>query len=142
MGQQLRVSTGQVLVLVEVPVVVLVVEALEVLEVVVVDMMEQEALVVFLMQQVEMRGLWKKLFLESLGMIIQFLLKFQKHLSSVTDRLMVVIMLTQKQSARSSTFVPMMEMKAVQSTVFSVQMELCSTSSILYVIGGLMLTVH
>jgi len=123
-------------------VVVLVVEALEVLEVVVVDMMEQEALVDFLMQQVEMRGLWKKLFLESLGMIIQFLLKFQKHLSSVMDRRMEVIMLTQKQNARFSTFVPMMEMKAVQNTAFSVQMELCSTSNILYVIGGLMLTVR
>jgi len=142
MGQQLRVSTGQVLVLVEVPVVVLVVEAQEVLEVVVVDMMEQEALVVFLMQQEEMRGLWKKLFLESLGMIIQFLLKFQKHLSSVTDRLMEDIMLIQKQNVRSSTYVPMMEMKAVQSTVFSAQMELFSTSNTLYVIGGLMLTVH
>jgi len=123
-------------------VVVLVVEALEVLEVVVVDMMEQEALVDFLMQQVEMRGLWKKLFLESLGMIIQFLLKFQKHLSSVTDRLMEDIMLIQKQNVRSSTYVPMMEMKAVQSTVFSAQMELFSTSNTLYVIGGLMLTVH
>ena len=115
-------------------------EALEVLEVVVVDMMVQEELVDFLMQQEETKGLWRKLFPESLEMIIQFLLKFQKHLFSVMDRLMVDIMLIQKQNARSFIFVPTMEMKVVQSTASSVQMELCSTSNTLSVIGGSMLT--
>merc|ERR1719228_1267872 len=71
-------------------------------------------------------------------MIIQFLLRSQKHPSYVMVRLMEAIMLTQNQNAKHSTFVPMMEMEALQNTVSCVLMEQFFSNSTLCVTGGLM----
>merc|ERR1719228_3009397 len=56
-------------------------------------------------------------------MIIQFLLRSQKHPSYVMARLMEATMLTQKQNVKHSIFVPMMEMEDSQHTVSCVLME-------------------
>ena len=64
-----------------------------------------------MMQLEAMEVLLRKLFLEYLAMIIQFLLKFLKHPSCAMDKLMVVIMLIQKLSVKHSISVPMMEME-------------------------------
>ena len=99
--------------MVEVPAVVLEEEAQVVLEEVVADMKtELEALVDLVMQLAEVGDLLRKLFLGSQEMIIQFLLKFQKHHSFVMGKLMVVTMLIQRQNAKHSTFVPMMVARA------------------------------
>merc|ERR1719228_3182432 len=74
-------------------------------------------------------------------MIIQFLLRSQKHPSYVMVRLMEATMLIQKQNAKHSIFVPMMEMEDLQNTVSCVLMEPSSNSSTLCVTGGLMWTV-
>merc|ERR1719209_2921412 len=101
----------------------------------------EEVQVDMMMQQEEVPDLWKKQFQEFLVKTILFLLRSQKHPSYVMARLMEVTMLTQKQNAKHSTFVPMMEMEDLQNTVSCVLMEHSSSSSILCVTGGLMWTV-
>ena len=87
-------------------------EAQVVLEEVVADMKtELEALVDLVMQLAEVGDLLRKLFLGSQEMIIQFLLKFQKHHSFVMGKLMVVTMLIQKLNARYSIYVEVLEME-------------------------------
>merc|ERR1712215_111203 len=95
-------------------------------------------MMVLQMQQEEEVDLWKKQSPEFQEMIIPFLLMSQKHPSYVMVRLMVGIMLTQKQNVKHSTFVPMMEMEVLQNTAFCVPMELSFNSSTLCVTGGLM----
>jgi len=94
-----------------------------------------------MMEVLVVQDLWRKPSLVCQEMITQYLVKYQRPLSSVTDKWMVVIMLTQKQSAKHSTFVPMMGMEDLQNTVSYVQMEQCSNSSTLCATGGLMLIV-
>merc|ERR1719228_506228 len=90
------------------------------------------------MEVLVVQDLWRKPFLVYREMITQYLVKYQRPPSFVTDKWMVVIMLTQKQNAKHSTFVPMMEMEDLQNTAFCVPMELSFNSSTLCVTGGLM----
>jgi len=73
-------------------------------------------------------------------MIILYWQRYLKHLSCVTAKRMEAITLIRRLSAKSSIFVQMMGMVEEQSTVFCVQMVLSSSSNILCVIGGSMLT--
>jgi len=84
---------------------------------------------------------WKKQFLESLGMIIQFLLKFQRLLFCVMVKLMEDIMPILKLSAKLSTSVLTMGMVVSPSTASSALMGPYSSSNTLSVTGGSMLTV-
>ena len=83
---------------------------------------------------------WKKQSLVFQEMTIPSLRKCLKHPSCVMAKLMVATMLTQKLSARLSTFVPTMEMVEEQNTVSSVLMEQFSSSNTLSVTGGSMWT--
>jgi len=94
-----------------------------------------------LVVQVEVAvDLWRKQSLVFQEMTIPSLRKCPKHPSCVMAKLMVVTMLTQKLSARLSTFVPTMEMVEEQNTVSSVLMEQFSSSNTLSVTGGSMWT--
>jgi len=84
---------------------------------------------------------WKKQFLESLGMIIQFLLKFQRLLFCVMVKLMEDIMPILKLSAKLSTSVLMMGMVVSPSTASYALTGPYSSSNTLSVTGGSMLTV-
>jgi len=91
-----------------------------------------------MLEVLEVQVLWRKPSPVCQEMITQSLVKYQRPHSSVMDKWMVVIMLTQKQNAKHSTFVPMMEMEDLLNTVSCVLMEQCSNSSTLYATGGLM----
>jgi len=73
-------------------------------------------------------------------MIILYWQRYLKHLSCATAKLMEAITLILRQSVKSSIYVQMMGMVEEQSTVSCVQMVLSSSSNILCVIGGSMLT--
>jgi len=74
-------------------------------------------------------------------MTILYLLRFQRHLSVVKDRLKEVIMLMLKLSVKSFIFAVMMVMEALLNTAFCAQMEQSFNSNTLYVTGGSMWTV-
>jgi len=107
-----------------------------------VDLVEvaQVALDQLVMHQ-EHQDHWKKQFLESLGMIIQFLLKFQRLLFCVMVKLMEDIMPILKLSAKLSTSVLMMGMVVSPSTASYALTGPYSSSNTLSVTGGSMLTV-
>jgi len=112
-------------------------EALVVEQVVLVVQVVQ---VVSMIQLEEVVVLLRKQFQVFLVMITLSLLRYQKPLSSVTVKWMEDIMLTQRLSAKLSIFVPTMGMVVSPSTASSVPMEPFSSSSILSVTGGSMLT--
>ena len=107
-----------------------------------VDLVEvaQVALDQLVMHQ-EHQDHWKKQFLESLEMIIQFLLKFQRLLFCVMVKLMEDIMPILKLSAKLSTSVLMMGMVVSPSTASYALTGPYSSSNTLSVTGGSMLTV-
>jgi len=87
------------------------------------------------------QDLWRKQSLAYQEMITQSLVMYQRPPSFVMVKLMGVTMPTQRPSVKHSISVQMTEMEDLQNTASSVLMEPCSNSSILFVIGGSMLTV-
>jgi len=82
---------------------------------------------------------WRRTFQESQEMITPSLLRFPTPPSFVTVRLKEDTIQIQRQSAKSSTSVVVMEMVVLPSTASSVPTEPCSTSNTLSVTGGSML---